>query len=132
MTRETFAVHNAAAAATSRWPHDPSAAPLGQANDNDEQPGTFRELADHCRDVVWVRDARNAELTYVNPAYRSLWGRDTQDARDPNTHCGAPGTTCWTPSHPRWLCGWRPTRTPRSSTRGGVDSRSRRGTIREP
>ena len=84
MTRETFAVHDAAAAATSRWPHDPSAAPLGQASD--EQPGTtFRELADHCRDVVWVRDAQNAELTYVNPAYRSLWGRDAEDARDPDT-----------------------------------------------
>ena len=83
MTRKTFAVHDATAAATSRWPHDPSAAPLGQASD--EQPGTFRELADHCRDVVWVRDAQNAELTYVNPAYRSLWGRDAEDVRDPDT-----------------------------------------------
>ncbi|MEO2195770.1 MAG: PAS domain-containing protein [bacterium] len=72
-------MHHAAAAA-SRWPHDPSATPLGKTHD--EQPGTFRELADHCRDVVWVRDARNAELTYVNAAYRSLWGRDAEDARD--------------------------------------------------
>ncbi len=34
---------------------------------------------------MWVRDARNAELTYVNPAYRSLWGRDAEDTRDPDT-----------------------------------------------
>lgn len=37
-------------------------------------PGTFRELAEHSRDVVWVRNALDAELIYVNAAYEWLWG----------------------------------------------------------
>ena len=41
-------------------------------------PGTFRELAEHSRDVVWVRHALTGELSYVNAAYERLWGPSDQ------------------------------------------------------
>jgi len=62
-------VHRSATVASRRpqdrfdaWPGSPPA-----------DPGTFRELAEHSRDVVWVRDALDAELTYVNAAYERIW-----------------------------------------------------------
>ncbi len=74
-------MHTAATAST--WLHDPSIASPDVVNG--QEPGTFRELAEHSRDVVWVRDSRDAELTYVNLAYQRLWGRDRLDAQDPST-----------------------------------------------
>ena len=45
----------------------------------DTQPATFRELAEHSRGVVWVRNAGDGELTYLNPAYERLWGHRRND-----------------------------------------------------
>jgi len=69
------------ATVASRHPQDRfDASPGSPAAD----PGTFRELAEHSRDVVWVRDALDAALTYVNAAYERIWGPTGQSRRATN------------------------------------------------
>ncbi len=63
-------MHRSATVAA-RHPQDRfDASPGSPATD----PGTFRELAEQTRDVVWVRNALDAALTYVNAAYERIWG----------------------------------------------------------
>lgn len=57
------------------------AANRGDGTATDPQPATFRELAEHSRGVVWVRNALDGELTYLNPAYDRLWGRRRNDVQ---------------------------------------------------
>lgn len=35
----------------------------------------FRQLAEHIRDVFWVYDIEFDQVTYISPAYETIWGR---------------------------------------------------------
>ena len=43
-----------------------------------ESETRFRQLADHIRDVFWVRSVEDDRLEYVSPAVHSLWGIDRE------------------------------------------------------
>ena len=36
------------------------------------------QITEHIREVVWVTDAQNEEILYVNPAYETVWGRPVE------------------------------------------------------
>jgi len=40
-----------------------------------ESEELFREMAEHMKRVLWVRDLRSNRMIYVNPAYAAVWGR---------------------------------------------------------
>jgi len=40
-----------------------------------ESQELFREVAEHMKTVLWVRDLRSNRMIYVNPAYAALWHR---------------------------------------------------------
>jgi two-component system cell cycle sensor histidine kinase/response regulator CckA len=40
-----------------------------------EDEGYFRLLARHLREVLWVADATQTKMSYVSPAYETVWGR---------------------------------------------------------
>ena len=46
---------------------------------------SFQELAENSQDVLWIRDARTFEFTYVGPAYERVWGRRRADIQAPDT-----------------------------------------------
>lgn len=42
----------------------------------------FRQLAEHIREVFWVRGIDEERVLYVSPAYEELWGRSLQSLLD--------------------------------------------------
>ncbi len=42
----------------------------------------FREMAAHIREVFWLFDRDNRRVTYVSPAYESIWGRSVSRLYD--------------------------------------------------
>jgi len=43
-----------------------------------ESEERFRQLADHINDVFWILELDGPKISYVSPAYESLWGRSCQ------------------------------------------------------
>jgi PAS domain S-box-containing protein len=43
-----------------------------------ESEDRFRQLADHISDVFWIYELDGSKISYVSPAYESLWGRSCQ------------------------------------------------------
>ena len=50
-----------------------------------DEERTFQELAENSQDVLWIRDGRTFDFSYVGPAYETIWGRKRQDVQDPVT-----------------------------------------------
>jgi PAS domain S-box-containing protein len=51
---------------------------LGEAALRDSE-ARFRQLAEHIRDVFWIRDTVTDRVLYVSPAYEQIWGRKLTD-----------------------------------------------------
>ncbi len=43
-----------------------------------ESEERFRQLADHIDDVFWIYEFDSSRVSYVSPAYESIWGRSCQ------------------------------------------------------
>lgn len=44
-----------------------------------ESETRFRQLAEHIREVFWIRDLTENRVLYVSPAYEQIWGRRLTD-----------------------------------------------------
>jgi len=44
-----------------------------------QNEATFRQFADNIHEVLWMRSPDYQELTYVSPAYESIWGRSVEE-----------------------------------------------------
>ncbi|HEY9828096.1 MAG TPA: PAS domain-containing protein, partial [Stenomitos sp.] len=47
--------------------------------DLQESEERFRQLAENINAVLWIKDSSKAGVTYLSPAYKSLWGLDPQE-----------------------------------------------------
>ncbi|MBI3784742.1 MAG: PAS domain S-box protein [Deltaproteobacteria bacterium] len=47
-----------------------------------ESEQRFRYLADHIHQVFWIRDPHTNQVSYVSPAFESVWGRPRADILD--------------------------------------------------
>jgi len=44
-----------------------------------QQQSLFQQLVENIESVFWQRNAKTQQITYVSPAYRTIWGREEQD-----------------------------------------------------
>lgn len=44
----------------------------------EEVENRFHQITENISEVVWITDAAQSELVYVNPAYESVWGQSTE------------------------------------------------------
>ncbi len=51
-----------------------------------ESAAQFRSFVENSNDVIWMTDAREYRLVYVNPAYERVWGRSASEIYADLTH----------------------------------------------